>query len=303
MKADIYNYLYSHINNHYGVSGLMGNLDAESGLVSGNLENRAAKELGISDEYYVTCVDNGSYTNFVYDRAGFGLAQWTYWSRKEDLLNYAKSKNVSIADEKMQCEFLIKELKRDFSSVYKVLCNATSVKEASDIVLTKFEQPKNQDDAAKERRANMGIKIYNQFNSVEPDKTEKEEEKQEEKKEDIKVEPEKETVKYTVKSGDTLTKIAKKYNTTVNELVRLNNIADKNKIYVGQVLIVSVADSLEEKPKEPVYTKYKVVSGDTLTKISKKYKTTVANIVSWNNIKDANKIYVGQTLIVGVQYK
>lgn len=43
---------------------------------------------------------------------------------------------------------------------------------------------------------------------------------------------------YTVVKGDNLTKIAKKYNTTVNELIRLNNITNKNLIYVGQKLIV-----------------------------------------------------------------
>lgn len=44
------------------------------------------------------------------------------------------------------------------------------------------------------------------------------------------------TVSYTVKAGDTLSKIAKKYNTTYQELARKNNIKDPNKIYVGQIL-------------------------------------------------------------------
>lgn len=44
---------------------------------------------------------------------------------------------------------------------------------------------------------------------------------------------------YTVQVNDTLTKIAAKYNTSVSELVRLNNIADPNKIYIGQRLRVS----------------------------------------------------------------
>ena len=43
---------------------------------------------------------------------------------------------------------------------------------------------------------------------------------------------------YTVVKGDNLTKIAKKFNTTINELVRLNNITNKNLIYVGQKLII-----------------------------------------------------------------
>ena len=43
-------------------------------------------------------VDNGSYANFVNDRVGYGLAQWTFWSRKEGLLKFAKQKNKSIGE-------------------------------------------------------------------------------------------------------------------------------------------------------------------------------------------------------------
>jgi len=65
----------SKINNAYGVAGLMGNLYAESGLRSNNLQNTYEKTLGMTDEKYTAMVDNGSYTNFVHDSAGYGLAQ------------------------------------------------------------------------------------------------------------------------------------------------------------------------------------------------------------------------------------
>lgn len=55
------------------------------------------------------------------------------------------------------------------------------------------------------------------------------------------------TVKYTVKKGDTLTSIAKKYNTTVDKLVKLNDIENKNLIYVGEELIISGATSTTSK--------------------------------------------------------
>ena len=45
-------------------------------------------------------------------------------------------------------------------------------------------------------------------------------------------------------------------------------------------------------------TYYTVVSGDNLTSIAKRYGTTVAQLVAWNNIADPNKIYVGQRLLV-----
>jgi hypothetical protein len=70
----------------------MGNLYAESGLKPNNLQNSYEKTLGFTDVTYTEAVDKGIYNNFIHDKAGYGLAQWTWWSRKEALLNYAKQK-------------------------------------------------------------------------------------------------------------------------------------------------------------------------------------------------------------------
>jgi hypothetical protein len=70
----------------------MGNLYAESGLKPNNLQNSYEKTLGFTDVTYTEAVDKGTYNNFIHDKAGYGLAQWTWWSRKEALLNYAKQK-------------------------------------------------------------------------------------------------------------------------------------------------------------------------------------------------------------------
>ena len=78
VKSDeekIWDYFMSKIGNAYGVAGLMGNLYAESGLRSNNLQNTFEKRLGMTDEQYTAGVDNGTYTNFVKDSAGYGLAQ------------------------------------------------------------------------------------------------------------------------------------------------------------------------------------------------------------------------------------
>lgn len=84
----------------------MGNLYAESGLMPNNLQNAYNNKLGKTDAEYTAAVDNGSYGNFVKDSAGYGLAQWTYWSRKQALLNHAKQAGVSIADLNMQLGFM-----------------------------------------------------------------------------------------------------------------------------------------------------------------------------------------------------
>ena len=138
----IWNFLKKEGFSDCGAAGLMGNLDAESALKPNNLQNSYNTSLGLSNEEYTKRVDNGTYTNFVYDSAGYGLAQWTYWSRKQNLLNYIKSKGKSIGDLTSQLEFLVKELKENYTnSVYNVLKNATSIQEASNAVLFKFENP------------------------------------------------------------------------------------------------------------------------------------------------------------------
>lgn len=163
----IYDSLYSEIKNPYGVCGLMGNLKAESGLVSNNLQNTYNTKLGLTDQEYTEKVDNGSYVNFVHDSAGYGLAQWTFYSRKQNLLYFAKSKRTSIGDEKMQVEFLLNEIK-GYSSVWKVLVNAKTIKEASDAVLTGYEKPANQSESVKKTRAGYGQEIYDTIFKDEP---------------------------------------------------------------------------------------------------------------------------------------
>lgn len=93
---------------------------------------------------------------------------------------------------------------------------------------------------------------------------------------------------YVVKPGDTLSAIARKYNTTVDELVALNNIDDPNLIYVGDKIKVT----------ENNVDYYTVQPGDTLTAIANKYNTTINKLVALNNIENPNLIYVGQEIRV-----
>lgn len=161
--SNIYHKLKAAIGNDFGVFGLMGNLMAESGLRANNLQNTYEKKLGMSDEEYTKAVDNGSYTNFVRDSVGYGLAQWTYWSRKENLLKYAKAYGCSIGDEDMQVDFLIGELMSGYTSVLNVLKNAKTIREASDCVLTKFERPADQSESVQKKRAAYGEDLMKQL--------------------------------------------------------------------------------------------------------------------------------------------
>ena len=158
----IWNFLMTEFQNPYGVAGLMGNLYAESGLNPINLENTYNKKLNMTDEEYTKAVDEGKYANFAKDSAGYGLAQWTYSSRKLNLLTHIKTKGVSIGDLEGQLEFLIKELKA-YTGVYSILNNAKTVEEASTVVLTKYERPANQSDAVKTKRASYGQKYFEAY--------------------------------------------------------------------------------------------------------------------------------------------
>lgn len=173
-EEKIWNYLMSKFNNPYGVAGLMGNLYAESGFRPENLQNSYEKSLKLTDIEYTTKVDNGTYTNFVKDKAGYGLAQWTYWSRKQNLLNFAKSKKKSIGDLEMQLDFLYQEL-QGYKSVFSTIQNAKTILEASNAVLLQFERPADQSVSVQSRRAEFGKNTYDKFTDK---TTSKEEEKQ-----------------------------------------------------------------------------------------------------------------------------
>lgn len=162
-ERKIWDFLLGKIGNEYGVAGLMGNLWAESSLRPNNLQNTFEKRLGMTDEQYTAAVDSGSYSkdDFIHDSAGYGLAQWTFWSRKENLYNYKDGR--SIADLDMQLGFLWWELSAGYKTTLAALKTATSVYNASTAVLTQFEKPANQSEAVKVQRAKYGQGYYDKY--------------------------------------------------------------------------------------------------------------------------------------------
>lgn len=122
-----------------GACGLMGNFQAESAMRSNNVEDRS----GMDDDRYVALVDGGAY-DFITDYGkhyGFGLAQWTLGSRKENLLNTARKRGVSVSDETMQVDFAIWELSNQFPGVWQVLTTSHDLYECSRIVCVQYERP------------------------------------------------------------------------------------------------------------------------------------------------------------------
>lgn len=145
-----------------GIAGLMGNLMNESGIRADNLQNTFEKKLGMTDRQYADALNSRAYTReqFCRDGAGWGIAQWTFYNRKQNLWDYAESTNQAMDSMKMQVEFLLKELKSYYQSVWRVLTTSHNIRECSDIVLTQFEKPKNQSEAVKQIRYDYAVAIY-----------------------------------------------------------------------------------------------------------------------------------------------
>lgn len=110
---------------------------------------------------------------------------------------------------------------------------------------------------------------------------------------------------YTVKSGDNLSDIAARFNTSWQNLANINKISNPNRIYVGQVLKLSANSSNPVAPSQPQHAasvnSYTVKSGDTLSGIAAKLGTTTNSLSSLNHLSNPNLIYVGQVLRVNGQ--
>lgn len=303
----MWNYLLDKMGNEYGVAGLMGNIYAESGLRSNNLQNAYETKLGYTDVTYTTAVDNGSYTNFVHDSAGYGLAQWTYYSRKQALLDYAKASKKSIGDYEMQLGFLYKELSGSYASVLSELKNAKTVLAASNAVLTKFERPADMGTAVQNKRASFGQKYYDKYAKKPVTPAPK---------------PTTPTLEFAV--NDIVKFAGGKHYTSADATNGSSVGASKAKItavhaagkhpyhcravndagafvsgvygWVDASTLSKVDTSTPASGSNDIV--YIVKSGDTLSGIAAKYGTTYQKLAAYNNISNPNLIVVGQKILI-----
>lgn len=104
-----------------------------------------------------------------------------------------------------------------------------------------------------------------------------------------------ERIIYTVRKGNTLWEISRKYNVSIDEIARINDIKNPNFIYPGERLTI-LTNTNFEKTNALNKVLYTVKSGDTLSELAIRFDTTVEDIVRLNNIQNPNLIYVGQRL-------
>ena len=130
---------------HAGALAMLGNAQCESGLIPYRVQGDFSSGYEFSRRY-TSDVDDGSVSrqNFVYNGpggGGYGLFQWTFWSRKSGLYNLAKERGVSIGNEDMQVDYACTEIKRDYPLLWSFLCKTTSIKTAVSDVCYQFENP------------------------------------------------------------------------------------------------------------------------------------------------------------------
>lgn len=163
----IWDGLMADIGNEYGVAGLMGNLYAESALIPYRVQGDNTPPYTYSQEYTAK-VDTGDiseddFVNNGPNGGGYGLAQWTYYTRKQGLYDMKVSMGTSIGSVDLAIAYLLHELKNSFNSVYLSLKNATNIRTASDIVLHDFESPADQSESVEELREGYGVSIYEEY--------------------------------------------------------------------------------------------------------------------------------------------
>lgn len=165
----IWNYLIAHGLTPHGAAGMLASVYLESGCQPNNLQNSGNSKLGMTDTEYTAAVDSGAYDNFDRDGHGYGICQWTYWSRKRSLRLFAKSEGKRIDDLEMQLDFLMKELGESFKAVLSVLKTATDVETASNSVLMNYEKPASvltpgeKAERTKKDRAAVGQTYYDKY--------------------------------------------------------------------------------------------------------------------------------------------
>lgn len=162
-EKDIYDYFKGKGLNDVAAAVMVGQAYAESRYNSCNVQDTYEKKLGMTDAEYTAAVDSGRYGEFVYDKAGYGLWQWTWWSRKQGLLELARQRGVSVGDFSLQLDYAWKELNESYPAILATLRSTTDIKAACDVVTILYEAPADQSPEALDRRVGYAKAAYDKY--------------------------------------------------------------------------------------------------------------------------------------------
>lgn len=133
-----------------------GNMMCESNMTA-NIAQRGKTTL--TDAEYTAAADSGA-IDFAHDAVGYGLCQWTYFMRKQRLLEYARSVGASVGDETMQVSFCLKELRGEYPELWEYLTTTQDLYGAAARICKEYERPAVNNIAD---RANAGNALYMQY--------------------------------------------------------------------------------------------------------------------------------------------
>lgn len=143
-KQTIYDQLIKAGCSPTGALALMGNWECESNNEACRVQGDFQDDRWPSKEY-ARKVDNALVTDdwFYMDGRGWGLAQFTFWSRKKDLLQFCRSRSISIANEQAQVDFAVQELKTQYKTLWADLCSCIDedLFKMCELVCKQYERP------------------------------------------------------------------------------------------------------------------------------------------------------------------
>lgn len=141
-KQQIYNLLRQGGLSQCGALAMMGNWQCESGLEPNRLQGDFSPYRTLSKDY-VRRVESFQLQRdqFAHDAKGFGLAQWTYYSRKQALWDAWHKSGISIASAELQVKFALYELQTDYSGLLGYLRTTNDLYEATARICREFERP------------------------------------------------------------------------------------------------------------------------------------------------------------------
>lgn len=163
-KQSIWNYLKTHTElSDEAVAGIMGNMEAESNCEACRMQGDFSSDRSKSKEY--ARQTNAGTNNFINDSIGFGLCQWTYYSRKQNLLNCCRSYGKGVEDEEAQLAFMLAEMQTEYVAMWRRLLTTNTIADAATLMCREYERPAvlNITD-----RTKYGQQIYNTYHGTTP---------------------------------------------------------------------------------------------------------------------------------------
>ena len=166
-KQTIWNYLKQHTDlPEVSIAGIMGNMEAESNCESCRLQGDFSTDRSAS-KTYANAINTGakSVDAASKDGQGFGLCQWTFPSRKVNMINSCRSQGKGVEDEEAQLTFMLAEMQMEFSNMWSRLLSCATIADAAGLMCREYERPAvlNITD-----RTKYGQQIYNQFHGSTP---------------------------------------------------------------------------------------------------------------------------------------